>query len=162
MVDRPSRNLIALRLRQYVSGRVTNDDLDDAMWEIADDRGAVAVSEMAWRLYDDTTKHRATGRHYLSAEARREISRWILFLDTDLEYEWPDYSFVSIDPLFLSFFTFGIAGMVHNRRWRSFSAAGPFEIWPFMRQEDLDDAVRKPRRLNGLQRGEQVVRGNRR
>lgn len=47
MIDRLSRNLVAIRLRQYVSGRVTNDHLDDAMYEIANDEGTVAVSEMA-------------------------------------------------------------------------------------------------------------------
>ncbi|MBK1884381.1 hypothetical protein JIN85_18330 [Luteolibacter pohnpeiensis] len=155
MVDRTSRDLLALRLRQYVSGRIINDDLDDTMWEMGDDPGAVAVSEMAWQLYDDTLTHRATGRHHIDHEGRREISRWILFLDSDLEYEWPRYSFIGIDPFILSLITFGIAGLIHHRRWKRFVGAGPFEIWPFMHQEDLDRAIKDPRRLAGTQDSEQ-------
>ena len=53
MIDRPSRNKLATAIRQYVSGRITNDNLDDIEidWR---DSGALAVKERAWSLYDDT------------------------------------------------------------------------------------------------------------
>lgn len=68
MIDRASRDRLATALRRYVSGRSTNDDLDrvDVDWR---DRGAIAVKDRAWCLYDDTDQHRATGRHYLPQPA---------------------------------------------------------------------------------------------
>jgi hypothetical protein len=92
MVHRASRNKLAEALRQYVSGRITNDDLDDIQvdWR---DNGAVAIKERSWLLYDDTYNHRATGKHALTGPARTEIARWILFLHSDREYTWPQYSF---------------------------------------------------------------------
>ncbi|MGZ4963255.1 MAG: hypothetical protein ACXWJB_13830 [Limisphaerales bacterium] len=52
MIHRASRDKLATALRQYVSGRITNDDLDDidVDWR---DRAAVAVKERSWSLYDD-------------------------------------------------------------------------------------------------------------
>lgn len=70
MVDRESRNRLAGALRHYVSGQITNDELDAVVvdWR---DRGAVAVSQMAWYLYDDCYTHKAKGSHYLHKDATR-------------------------------------------------------------------------------------------
>ena len=56
MIHRESRDRLAEALRQYVSGRITNDDLDsvDVDWR---DRGAIAIQCMAWQLYDDMRTH---------------------------------------------------------------------------------------------------------
>ena len=92
MIHRKSRDDFAQALRQYVSGRISNDDLElvDIDWR---DRGANAVAAMAWQLYDDNYEHRATGKHRICKEDRRAIARWIAFLHSDEEYVWPEYSF---------------------------------------------------------------------
>lgn len=52
MIDRKSRDALAIALRHYCAGLITNDDLDEVLvdWR---DRGAVAVKQMSWQLYSD-------------------------------------------------------------------------------------------------------------
>ncbi|MDR2690346.1 MAG: hypothetical protein LBB76_11400 [Azoarcus sp.] len=100
MIDRESRDALAQALRHYVAGLITNDDLDDivvtVLCDARSDRGVVAVAEMAWTLYDDLHKHRATGKHALDKEGRHEVARWIAFLYSDEEYFWPEFSFIGV------------------------------------------------------------------
>ena len=69
MICERSRDRLALALRRYVAGRINNDDLDsvEVDWR---DRGAVAVKQMAWNLYDDTNCHYAKGRHAINSDAK--------------------------------------------------------------------------------------------
>lgn len=78
-----------------MSGQITNDELDDVEvdWR---DRGAVAVKEMAWLLYDDTRNHRVDGALPRGSDDRTMIVRWIAFLYSNREYLWPEYSFLQI------------------------------------------------------------------
>ena len=62
MIHRESRDRLAEALRHYVSGQITNFKLDTVKIDKRD-RGAYAVSEATWGLYDDMSKHKATG-HY--------------------------------------------------------------------------------------------------
>jgi hypothetical protein len=146
MIDRPSRNKLAAAIRQYVSGRITNDNLDDVEvdWR---DSGAVAVKGRAWSLYDDTYEHRAVGKHYLPKPARDEISRWILFLHSDIEYTWPRYSFMRIVNSPLNLLTFGWWERRERQQFDEFMAAGDFSVWPFVSRKDYEAALQNPRFL---------------
>ena len=78
MIDRISRDKLALALRRYTSGKITNDELNDLELNYQDS----AVHEIhfdSWYLYDDTTEHKAVGQYYVSKENRTIIARWILF-----------------------------------------------------------------------------------
>lgn len=73
MIHRDSRNRLAEALRHYVSGRITNDELDDVEvdWR---DRGAVAVKQMAWQLYDDLRTHYVEGELGRGSQGRKNHS----------------------------------------------------------------------------------------
>lgn len=131
MIHRPSRRRLALALRRYVAKRITNNQLDevDVDWR---DRGAVAVKQMAWRLYDDLYTHRAVGPHALTKEGRRMVARWVVYLMSEEEYLWPEYSFIGVSSSIGSILTFGWWGRVKARRWNEFTEAGDFEAWPFI------------------------------
>ena len=146
MIHRESRDRLALALRQYVSGRITNDDLADVIvdWR---DRGAVYVYEMAWGLYDDMSVHHATGSHYLNEEARKVIARWIVFLHSDEEYIWPEYSFIQIVNWPMNILTFGWWERNKQKRWEQFLEAGDFDVWPFCDKNQLQKAIKRPRLL---------------
>lgn len=148
MIHRASRERLALALRRYVARRITNDGLAAVSvdWR---DRGAAAVQQMAWRLYDDLYTHRASGRHALTRAGRRMVARWIVFLQSDLEYVWPEYNFVQASPAFVSWLTLGWYGHVHRRRWREFLEAGDFEAWPFVSKEAAAQAATRPALLAG-------------
>jgi len=148
MVDRDSRNRLAETLRHYVSGKVTNDDLADLVVN-HEDRGAVAVYQMSWQLYDDLYQHKATGCHHLGNSARREIARWIAFLYSDQEYIWPEYSFIQIFNWPLNLVTLGWWERMKRRKWQRFIESGDSSVWPFFCRHDFKRAITHPKLLSG-------------
>jgi hypothetical protein len=148
MIDRKSRNILAETLRQYVSGRITNDDLADCNIKFKD-RGVRAISEMAWlQLYDDLYNHRAVGKHYIGGEARDIVSRWICFLHTDLEYEWPEFCFIQTYNLPMNILTFGWWEKRKEQKFKEFMSYGDFKYWPFMNKEAYDQTMKQPHLLS--------------
>ena len=148
MIDRVSRDKLATALRQYVSGRITNDDLDGIVvdWR---DSGAVAVKERAWCLYDDLHDHKAVGKYHLDRAARDEIARWIVFLHSNVEYTWPRYSFDQIINWPMKLLTLGWWEKNRERIFEQFKAAGDYSVWPFVTKEDFETALENPRYLVG-------------
>jgi len=146
MIHRESRNKLAEALRHYVSGQVTNDDLDEIEvdWR---DRGVVAVKEMAWGLYSDLDNHNATSDYYIDKEGRKIISRWISFLYSDQEYIWPEYSFMQIVNWPMNIITFGWWEKMKKKKWEQFLDAGDFEVWPFCSKEELRKVAQNPKLL---------------
>ena len=148
MVDRESRTKLAELIRHLVAGRITNDEFEDsfplrsadpAVWEV--------FSCGAWALYSDLWQYRLTGRYRLPKEARREVSRWILYLKTDLEYEWPRLSLIwSILFLVGNLFSVGLLGFGYRRYLR---LCGDWEVWPFQRRSDYEAALEQPPYLGG-------------
>lgn len=160
MIHRASRDALALALRKYVSGHITNDDLDDVDvdWR---DRGAVAVKEMAWSLYDDTYVHRVGNDLPRGSEARTAIARWVVFLQSDAEYLWPEYSFLRAVNWPLNILTFGWWEKHKARRWQQFLEAGDFEVWPFCTRRELEKALSCPKFFAGVEPAAQAVAADR-
>ena len=84
--------------------------------------------------------YRLAGRDALDRRLRREVARWVLFLGTDLEYEWP----VLPAPLrvawfLLSFATLGLAGRIARKLQESDDDG----LWPFRRRSDFEAALRR-------------------
>jgi hypothetical protein len=90
MVDRESRDRLALALRRLASGQITNDEYCDQALDQALRRSVdAAIRELAtfgWLHQDDNRQHRLRGRDALTPEVRRGIARAVLFLKTDQEY----------------------------------------------------------------------------
>jgi hypothetical protein len=108
---------------------------------------------MAWLLYSDTRKHRLTGCDSIDPAARREVLRWILFLDSDFEYRWPRLPHPGLSPLrqvrpaltrWLNW-----PGGISFERAAEFLAAGNHDAWPFISRSEYKHAVGNPRRLAG-------------
>jgi hypothetical protein len=136
---------LALALRRYVAGRCTNDDLDSVNIDLRD-RGAVAISQMAWQLYSEAYRHRAKGRHALDKQTRRTVARSVLFPHSEGEYLWPDYNFMRTAVGLLGVaLTVGWLRRLEKRRWREFFEAGDFESWPFISNESGLAARANPR-----------------
>ena len=148
MLDRHDRDRMVLLLRQLATGRITNDEFEDRQPLGSPDP---AVAEVFYRgasgFYSDLDEYRLAGRHRLSRSERREMARFILFLKSDLEYEWPclklwrELLWVAAGLL-----TLGLAGRFY---WRWMGAHGELGVWPFLRQEDFERAVRNPCYLAG-------------
>ncbi|WP_422930860.1 hypothetical protein [Singulisphaera sp. PoT] len=94
MIERCGREELARCLRMLVSGAMTNDDFDDRHYEHWLDSGDAAVSEVSqfgWSLYssDLLWPYKLEGRYAVSEEILETANRALLFLATDLDYEWP-------------------------------------------------------------------------
>jgi hypothetical protein len=150
MTDREGRNTLAQSLRHLVSGQITNDQFGDAARIESDDAAIHAVRDQAWLLYSDLHEHKLSGSNALSKSDRRIAARFILFLQSDLEYEWPPHPFSGgvgiILRLFSLVLSLGIIPYFVNKRWK---ASGDFAVWPFMRRIDYEEVLNNPRFFRG-------------
>ena len=92
MVNREARRTYAELVRQFISGRMTNDEYEEKfkVMELGDKDTAVdRVFNEVWFLYDDFKTHRLTGNYRLNASGHRKIAQVVLFLHGDQEYLWP-------------------------------------------------------------------------
>jgi hypothetical protein len=148
MIDRESRARLTELMRQLAAGLITNDQFERSVPRRSADSAIRAIYENGtWFLYDDLHEHRLTGKYRLKAKGRREVARWVLFLQTDLEYEWLQLGrLASLVLLLLSLVTLGLAGMLY-RSWQR--RKGDFHVWPFIRESDFDKARKQPNYLAG-------------
>ncbi|ABI59616.1 hypothetical protein [Nitrosomonas eutropha] len=145
MIDREARDRFAQAIRALVAGTITNDQFEDIRLpslNTADPAIAAIYQEGAWHLYSDLEEHRLRGKHALSPKDKSHVARWVLFLKTDLPYEWPELRGMRFFALGLAnLFTFGLANRFYAN-W--FKQQGEVEVWPFIRQADYAAALERP------------------
>ena len=132
-----------------MAGQITNDEFEDRLLPLGSADPAVweVFSSGAWCLYSDLREYRLTGKYRLPKEARREVTRWILFLKTDLEYEWPRLGRLRRLLLLLgNVFSVGVLGIAYRKYFRRF---GDWDVWPFLRRSDYDVALKQPPYFTG-------------
>src|ERR1017187_4929436 len=149
MIDRNARNHLAERLRHLVAGIITNYQYerlervskDTVIWDLEE--------RLAWPAYDDMHEHRLTGPNALTYGQRQDFARAILFLKTDLEYEWAHKR--------------GVRAFINSTfRLRPLRQIPPIKIqggdirvWPFYRKSDYTDALKTRVYLYGARRSEE-------
>jgi hypothetical protein len=142
MIDRPARRELSRALRHLVSGRITNDEFVHQLpHEVRSsrDEGVRAIHAATWKLYDDLHEHRLEGPYALGRLGRRHVARWVLFLKSNDEYEWPEVPmWLGVLLLVPNIVTFGLVGRALQR---SLDDRGEADVWPFMRRRDLERAV---------------------
>jgi hypothetical protein len=143
MVDREARRNIAECLRGLASGLITNDEFEGRVPRGSRDPAIRAIFDAAWQLYSDFYTHKIT----LTKATKSEIARCILFLQTDLPYEWKEPKGVKELLLIVSsLLTFGLLMRIYRR---SYSQQGDFSVWPFIRHADYQLALQNPVYLAG-------------
>lgn len=142
--DATSRRAAAELVRQLASGRLTNDEFEER-WPASADPALSAVREAAWFLYSDLRAYRLTGANRLPFAVRRQVSRWVIFLQSDLEYEWPVATRTEkLARSIADLLTMGVA----TRRWKTaLQVSEDADVWPFFRRVDFRRALRAPRLL---------------
>ena len=158
MVDHEQRECLADAVHALAAGMITNDAFPELLrsggirfldypWRYRD-AALGPIIEHAWCLYHEDYEYKLAGRHRLTAERRHEVLRWVLFLRSELEYEWPRFRFInpalaSLDGCLLSLLTFGILPCLRqSREFKKWQQSGDFSVWPFVRRSDYD-AVRR-------------------
>jgi hypothetical protein len=134
VIDRTSRNELAELLRGLVAGQITSDEFHDRRPR-SRDTAVREVIEQAWLLGRDLHEQKGAGRKKLPRDVRSEVSRWILFLETDSEYEWPALStWARVLGFIPSVITFGLFWSPY-RFW--FKRQGDFRVWPFLDEQQF-------------------------
>lgn len=100
MVYRRKRMLAAAVLRDFRDGKITNDEFVKRWPRNKGDRVFGALFEQLWFYYDDIQTHRLTGKYELPPVIRELFDRCIFFLESGLEYDWPEAKFGDIHFLF--------------------------------------------------------------
>lgn len=156
MIDRAARDQLSRNLKLLVSGNITNDQFERGAPTREEDAAIMAFTDMAWLLYSDMKEHRLVGWHSIQPSNRREVLRWILFLDGNLEYCWPRISLPGLSPLRRArpIVTRWLNGpnTISYERAAEFLAAGDYNAWPFISQSEYKHALRHPRRFAGKPR----------
>lgn len=147
MIDRVARDILAEQIRHLVAGLTTNDDFEEKVLGVeTDDKGYWAVFDQAWGLYSDLYQHKLTGSHAVSKSGRRFIATFVLFLHSDLEYEWSEHPCTGFVRIILSIVSLGWLPRYFDERWK---LQGDFDVYPFFRRSDFEKARADPRLLAG-------------
>ena len=146
MIDRTARDRVAEVARHYVAGISTNFALDDALFELeSNDRCIGAIRRQLWLIYDDLREHRNYGQWTLTSEQREVITRIIMFLKTDIEYQWPAVPgwYGTLRPI-LRLLTLGAASQALDERY---AFQDNDNVWPFHSQSEIQEARSDPKYL---------------
>jgi len=161
VVDREARNKLAEAIRALASGLITNDEFEDKRLPCSNEDPAISAvfSKGAWFLYSDLEEYRLSGIHRLDENTKSVVARWVLFLKTDLPYQWPVSSLKQgLFRFIANFFTLGAANKSYASKYR---ACGDIEVWPFLRRADYELALQNPVYLNKKEsRGQKRIKGS--
>jgi hypothetical protein len=140
MIDRGARRRLAQELRHFAAGLTTNDQFENRLLDLrSSDRVVSAIIHYSWFLYDDLREYKCRGEDELPANIRGDICRWILFLKSDLEYQWPWPKPIDSLHAFFGLITLGLwTALIRLSRGPSSRAFGDEEVWPFRRSDDLN------------------------
>ena len=89
MITRHARDVAADLLRQLAEGMISNDEYERRYPAAKDDSALQAIFAVVWLFYSDTSDHTLTGQYSLNDDNRLLFQRCILFLKSDLEFQWP-------------------------------------------------------------------------
>ena len=146
MIERIPRNQYAQLLRNFLAGKTDNFQYEDlfAQLEFESDEGINQIFCDVWHYYCDFRRHKLNeqGGGFESGENKQAIIRFILFLHSEFEYEWP------ITSLKESLFKLLTLRAYSHRGGNQAQEKGDKLVWPFYRRKDYDYALANPRLLN--------------
>ena len=170
MIDHERRKKLALHLRHLSVGLISNDEFENGIMDDItkgwlpeqyrrskqakfDDKIIVPMLELCWGLYSDTKNYKLTGSYQLPERSLKIIARSILFLHSDIEYEWPEFDFTnplirfSIKELFTTVLTLGKyyrdKKQEQNQSYLAYQKLGTHQHWPFFKLADYNEQLTK-------------------
>ena len=151
MIDRKARNEAADTIRHYVCGTITNREFERRYPASKTDPIIRALDDSLWASYEDISAHRLVGENAVPKDLKDRVARWLVFLYSDFEYQWPRISHAAFRDLPADSW---LGNMVRRllaweERSTAFMAYGDYDVWPFLRREEFQDALKKPALLKG-------------
>jgi len=138
MVDTKARTIFSRALARFAKGAITNfeyeREFESQFPADTNDLAILRIRDKIACLYSDLNEHKLDGDRSPVAEVRAVIDRCILFLHTDLEYEWPERK--TLVGRFLQVLNLGRhkTGVVFD---------DDFHFWPFIRETDYLKASKR-------------------
>ena len=168
MIDKDRRKKLAYHLRHLSIGLITNDEFEDYITDDVtfgwlpeqyyrakeaklDDAIIRPMLELSWCLYSDLKEYKLKGHNKLDEKQLKDIARFILFLHSDSEYEWPyidptsPFIRFSFKDIILSVITFGQhfkdKKIERENEFAEMQKAGDFDYWPFISKEQYEEQL---------------------
>ena len=145
MIDREARDKAAEVLRHFISGQITNFEFENKM-PPSKDPVILAIEDSMWCFYDDIQRHKMKGKWKLPNDTKEIMSRWIIFLHTEEQYQWPDTRFAGVRPLKHGWLS-NLLGK--PKKEQEFMQSGSYSVWPFINMESYNNALQNPMLLSG-------------
>jgi hypothetical protein len=135
MVNRDLRAKAASQIRGFLASEITNFEFADDFPHDKSDRALRAIERRLWLRYDDARTHHC---NFLpDSPPEMLFQRCALFLDTDMEYEWPDLSFHNLAHPIVGVLT---GDLFRFKRIKAAKLEGDYQVWPFFRIADFEHA----------------------
>jgi len=134
MVNRHARDIAAEALREFMEGSISNEEYQRRYPKSKDDPALWEIYVQVWFFYSDLKTHTLTGKHALNDERRAFLERCILFLKSDVEFQWPRQKF---RPWHGILRLLGL-GRTIKRREQEEMSIGDKEVWPFLRKAEYE------------------------
>lgn len=156
-LDLDSRRQFAILIRQFMNCEINSVNFSESEVRFecmeSEDPALKAIDGMLWSSYSEEWPHKLSGKHSLTKEGVEMYNRCLLFLESDLEFEWPDEGrqFQQFRcGRVLGELTLGLTYLVDgflDKRSKAFMdnyrKAGEFEVWPFIRRSDYERELQR-------------------
>jgi hypothetical protein len=139
MIDRHARDIAADALRDFMEGSISNKGYERRYPRSKNDPALWATYSRVWFFYSDVSEHGLTGKHALTEEGRAFLERCLLFLRSNIGFQWPPMKIHVWYPLLR---LLGL-GWIANRRVEKLMSVGDKEVWPFLRKAEYQDYISK-------------------
>jgi len=142
-VDRPLRDALAALLRHFTEGAITKRELmtrvEEIPWSGCHDEGFLQVVGVMTISFDDGSDYRfsSNGLDDAGRELKEDLDRWILFLESDLEYEDPPDVVERLIRWLGSILRRWFRGTSQSRHSPQSSLGKQGDVWPFLTSEQL-------------------------
>lgn len=139
MVDRTARDIAGDAIQDFVRGSISNREYERRFPTTKDDPALRAIYTSLWFCYSDVSEHTLTGKHALNNEGHAHVDRCILFLRTDLEFQWP------LPKFRLKYGILRLLGLGRVvKRWEQDDMKmGEKQVWPFLNRAQYDCVISK-------------------
>src|SRR5947207_11921296 len=142
MVEEGSRKHARALLKKVALGKMTNYECEDEFADLL----SKSKDPVIFALFRTIRELSGDAEEGLSktfcrkGEMRKRLSRWILFLETNLEYEWPKER---LAPGLRDFYRpnwFDKLLGIDARTNAAFCSQGEYHVWSFFREDDFHSA----------------------
>lgn len=153
MIDRQTRVEAFQALRRFAAAETTNDEYESEypLPELfgrrsSPDQAIRAVYELTWSWFDDLHTHKLEGQYALDEETKHVANCCLLFLRSEVEYQWKEARFMKAGSVISNLLTLGLTRRPVSLEERLAAhldqSEGDASVWPFFRRAEYEMALR--------------------